>query len=155
MAEPHVIDSLKKRRREITTEMRKLGTALAHIGATIKLMEPEHKEPPVRHASLKCALARWVNAELRRFGLALICPKSRRPSVLLADRGGIAGVGRFQVQSEDPDGRKVRAHSSATLPRLELTAASEEWAKSHADASKRNSESLFSSISPRISNCAS
>jgi hypothetical protein len=74
----------------------------------------------------KRTLARWVNAELRRFGLALVCPKSRRPSVLLADPGGTAGVGRFQFQSEAPDGRKVRAHSSATLPRLELTAAPEE-----------------------------
>jgi hypothetical protein len=73
----------------------------------------------------KRALARWVNAELRRFGLALVCPKSRRPSVLLADPGGIPGAGRFQFQSQSPDGRKVRAYSSATLPRLELTAAPE------------------------------
>jgi hypothetical protein len=73
----------------------------------------------------KRALARWVNAELRRYGLALVCPKSRRPAVLLADPGGVAGVGRFQFQSESPEGRKVRAYSSAALPRLELTAASE------------------------------
>jgi hypothetical protein len=73
----------------------------------------------------KRTLARWVNAELRRFGLALVCPKTRRPSVLLADPGGTPGVGRFQFQSESPEGRKVRAYSSATLPRLELTAAPE------------------------------
>jgi len=73
----------------------------------------------------KRALARWVNGELRRFGLALVCPKTRRPSVLLADPGGTPGIGRFQFQSESPEGRKVRAYSSATLPRLELTAASE------------------------------
>jgi len=73
----------------------------------------------------KRTLARWVNAELRRFGLALVCPKSKRPSVLLADPGGTPGVGRFQFQSESPEGRKVRAYSSATLPRLELTAAPE------------------------------
>jgi hypothetical protein len=74
----------------------------------------------------KRALARWVNAELRRFGLALVCPKSRRPSVLLADPGGTPGAGRFQFQSESPEGRKVRAFSAAALPRLELTAAPEE-----------------------------
>jgi hypothetical protein len=73
----------------------------------------------------KRALARWVNAELRRFGLALVCPNSGRPAVLLADPGGIPGAGRFQFQSQAPDGRKVRAYSSATLPRLELTAAPE------------------------------
>jgi hypothetical protein len=73
----------------------------------------------------KRALARWVNAELRRLGLALVCPKTRRPAVLLADPGGAAGVGRFQFQSEGPDGRKVRAYSSATLPVVELTAAPE------------------------------
>jgi hypothetical protein len=74
----------------------------------------------------KRALARWVNAELRRFGLALVCPKSQRPSVLLADPGGTPGTGRFQFQSESPEGRKVRAYSSAVLPRLELTAAPQE-----------------------------
>ena len=57
----------------------------------------------------KRTLARWVNAELRRFGLALVCPKSRRPSVLLADPGGTPGAGRFQFQSESPEGRKVRS----------------------------------------------
>lgn len=73
----------------------------------------------------KRVVARWVNAELRRFGLALVCPKTRRPSVLLADPGGTPGIGRFQFQSETPEGRKVRAYSSALLPRLELTAAPE------------------------------
>jgi hypothetical protein len=73
----------------------------------------------------KRALARWVNAELRRLGLAVVCPKTRRPAVLLADPGGVSGVGRFQFQSEGPDGRKVRAYSSATLPVVELTAAPE------------------------------
>jgi len=71
----------------------------------------------------KRALAKWVNAELRKLGLALVCPKTRRPAILLADPGGIPGSGRFQFQSETPEGRKVRAYSSATLPRLELTAA--------------------------------
>ena len=42
----------------------------------------------------KRALARWVNAELRRFGLAVVCPKTRRPAVLLADPGGVPGAGR-------------------------------------------------------------
>jgi hypothetical protein len=73
----------------------------------------------------KRALARWVNAELRRFGLALVCPKTRRPAVLLADPGGTPGAGRFQFQSETPEGRMVRAYSSAALPRLELTAVRE------------------------------
>jgi hypothetical protein len=71
----------------------------------------------------KRAVARWVNAQLRRFGLALVCPKTKRPAVLLADPSGVPGTGRFQFQSETPDGEKVRAHSSATLPRLVLTAA--------------------------------
>jgi len=73
----------------------------------------------------KRALARWVKTELRQFGLALVCPKTRRPAVLLADPSGTRGAGRFQFQREAPEGRKVRAYSSATLPRLELTAAKE------------------------------
>ena len=55
------------------------------------------------------ALAKWVNAELRKLGLALVCPKTRRPAILLADPGGVPGVGRFQFQSETPEGRRGAA----------------------------------------------
>ena len=72
----------------------------------------------------KRVVARWVNAELRRFGLALFVP---RRGVLRScwPIRGTPGIGRFQFQSETPEGRKVRAYSSAPLPRLELTAAPE------------------------------
>jgi hypothetical protein len=73
----------------------------------------------------KRALAKWVNAELRRFALALICPKTGRPAALVADKGRTEKIGRFQFLSEAPDGRMVRAYSSATLPRLELIAPGE------------------------------
>lgn len=52
MAEAHVLYSLKKRRQEISTEIRKLTTALAHIDATILLMEPDYKKTPALHGSL-------------------------------------------------------------------------------------------------------
>jgi hypothetical protein len=41
------------------------------------------------------------------------------------DPGGVPGTGRFQFQSKSPEGRKVRAYSSAALPRLEPTATPE------------------------------
>ncbi len=91
-----------------------------------RLEEPLNQQVSVMPAATyddKRAVARWVNSELRRVGLALVCPKTRRPSVLLADPGGTPGIGRFQFQSESPEGRKVRAYSSAMLPRLELTTA--------------------------------
>ena len=71
----------------------------------------------------KRALARWVNAELRRFGLAIRCPKTSRPSGMVADRGDDPGRGRFQLYSEGPDGKQQRTFSSVELPPLELVPA--------------------------------
>ena len=66
----------------------------------------------------KRALAKWVNAESKRFGLAIRCPKTGRPSALLADPAGRSG--RFQLFNDGPDGRKVRTLSSIKLPPLVL-----------------------------------
>jgi hypothetical protein len=68
----------------------------------------------------KKELAKWVNAELRRFGLALKCPKTGRPAFLVGHAGGQTGVGRFQLEITESDGRPYRPVTSVTLPALTL-----------------------------------
>lgn len=47
----------------------------------------------------KQELAKWVNGQLRQLGLAVRCPKTGRPAILLADHGPDPQKGRFQVQT--------------------------------------------------------
>lgn len=68
----------------------------------------------------KRELAKWVNAELRRFGVALRCPKTGRPAFLVGHPGGQEGVGRFHLEVTNESGRPVRTVTSVTLPHLEL-----------------------------------
>jgi hypothetical protein len=67
----------------------------------------------------KKAIAKWVNAELKRFGLAIRCPKTGQPSAMVADRG--EGNGRFQLYHHDGK-RQVRTFSASKLFPLELMA---------------------------------
>jgi hypothetical protein len=75
---------------------------------------------PARTYDETRALAKWANAELRRFGLAIKCPKTGRPSALLADPGGKPGIGRFQLLNVDLNGKKARTLSAQELPSLDL-----------------------------------
>ena len=70
----------------------------------------------------KQELARWVNAELRRFGLAIRCPKTGLPAILIADPGDDPARGRFQLDVITAAGRNKRTVSSVQLPHLALTA---------------------------------
>jgi hypothetical protein len=68
----------------------------------------------------KKALAKWVNAELRRFGLALRCPGTNQPCLLQAYQGNHPEIGRFRFDFVDAEGHRRQPISSANLPRLEL-----------------------------------
>ena len=65
-------------------------------------------------------LSKWANAELRAVGLAIRCPKTGRPSTLLAGPGNQPIVGRFQLQHKGLDGKWKRPLSTPTLPYLRL-----------------------------------
>jgi len=65
-------------------------------------------------------LSKWANAELRAVGLAIRCPKTGRPSTLLAGPGNQPIVGRFQLQHKGVDGKWKRPLSTPTLPYLRL-----------------------------------
>lgn len=68
----------------------------------------------------KKELARWVNEELRRFDLAIKCPKTGNPSVLLVGTGHHPEIGRFHLEHKTPEGKRTRSLTSAELPDFEL-----------------------------------
>jgi hypothetical protein len=68
----------------------------------------------------KKTISRWVNDELRRFDLAIKCPKTGNPSTLLAGPFRDAEVGRFIIEHKTAEGKRVRSFTSTHLPILEL-----------------------------------
>jgi hypothetical protein len=68
----------------------------------------------------KKELARWVNDQLRRFDLAIKCPKTGQPSLLLVMTGDHPAIGRFVIEHKTPEGKRVRPVTSTKLPHLEL-----------------------------------
>lgn len=71
----------------------------------------------------KAAVARWVNGELRRLGVAVRCPKTGKPAFLVGHPGGRPGIGRFQLEITLDNGRPHRTVSSTAFPHLTLMAA--------------------------------
>lgn len=69
----------------------------------------------------KKKLAKWVNAELRRFGLALAVAGTPAPCLLTANTGGRPGIGRFAFYYTDESGRRHDVLSPTSLPELHLT----------------------------------
>lgn len=68
----------------------------------------------------KKALARWVNEELRRFDLAVKCPKTGQPSLIHAGPGNHPEIGRFQLEHKTAEGKNVRSVNTPELPYIEL-----------------------------------
>jgi Ran GTPase-activating protein (RanGAP) involved in mRNA processing and transport len=66
----------------------------------------------------KKELAKWVNGELRRFGLAIRCKGKR--CFLMGNPGGQPGIGRFVLEYTDDQGKRHHPLTSVTLPHLEL-----------------------------------
>lgn len=69
----------------------------------------------------KQAVCKWVNAELRPFGLAVRCPNTGLPAILVADtQGADRSKSRFRFEIVNADGKKTRTFGKAQLPPLEL-----------------------------------
>ncbi len=68
----------------------------------------------------KKALARLVNDELRRFDLAIKCPKTGLPALLVGDPGNHPEIGRFCIEIKAEDGKRKRTVNTPQLPQLEL-----------------------------------
>ena len=85
----------------------------AAINAEAKLHPQETYED-------KKALAKWVNAELRAFGLAIKNPDGGKPCFIMGNPGGKPGFGRFLFEYTDDSGKRHHPLTSVTLPHLEL-----------------------------------
>jgi hypothetical protein len=68
----------------------------------------------------KRILVKWVNDELRRFDLAVKCPKTGSSGLLHADPGNHPEIGRFQIEIKGDDGKRRRTVNSPELFHLEL-----------------------------------
>jgi hypothetical protein len=69
----------------------------------------------------KKRLAKWVNAELQQIGgLALRCPRTKKPCFLMGNPGGTPGRGRFVFEYTDEQGKRHHPFTSVSLPRLVL-----------------------------------
>ncbi|MGD9790596.1 MAG: hypothetical protein AB7Q00_12655 [Phycisphaerales bacterium] len=65
-------------------------------------------------------LAKWINAELRRMGLAIKDPKMNIPVLLVGNTGANPAKGRFVLDRRTDDGKRIQSTASVELPRLEL-----------------------------------
>lgn len=71
----------------------------------------------------KQRMATWVNGQLRGLALAIRCPKTGKPAILIADvRAEAETGGRFRLEVRGDQGRRVRTSSSNRLPELQLMA---------------------------------
>lgn len=106
-------------------------TFRSEVGQTLEAPLNAHaRSLPHETYEDKKELAKWVNAELRRFGLAIRCPKTGRPAHLVGNAGGQPGVGRFQLEIFEPTGERRQTVSSVQMPNLELIADSLEHHRS-------------------------
>jgi hypothetical protein len=79
-----------------------------------------HRMPQETYEQKK-SIASWVNSTLREVGLAIRCPKTGRPAILIADiRNSPEDSSRFRLEITDEDGRKVRTWTGSNLTDLEL-----------------------------------
>lgn len=72
----------------------------------------------------KQRVATWINNEIRPLGLAVKCPATGQPGILIVDLGGAAGdVSRFRVESHDASGKRIRKFLAGELHTIDLVPA--------------------------------
>ena len=81
------------------------------------LKEEMARRNPVNYDDKK-DLVGWVNAELRRFGVAIRFPNSDRAATLVAVPGNKPEEGRFQLRSEDEVTGKDKTFNAVHLSKL-------------------------------------
>lgn len=89
-------------------------------------LKDEMRRQPHSTYDQKIKLVRWVNAELRRFDLAIKHPKTGLPATLRPFPGHHADTGTFQLVGVDADGRDktfTTPDLEKLLDKLELTEA--------------------------------
>ena len=86
----------------------------------------------------KQALAKWINTELSEMGLALSCPMTGLPAIIIADQGRNEVVGRFRIIQIDVNGKRTLSKTAKELGHLQLTAAWPSKKAGHQAAEKLN-----------------
>jgi hypothetical protein len=117
---------------EVSPRLYKSAAASARELVALTKQEIAHRLAPLLNKHLhglkqdtyteKQAIASWVNSELRSLGLAIRCPKTGRPAILIADiRSGGEESSRFRLEIVNEEGRRERTFTTAhELPDLEL-----------------------------------
>jgi hypothetical protein len=122
-----IIEALFADLPESFTERIKAMDALrrAFYAELAKRLEPTlnayAKDQPYTTLEERSELASWINNTVRQLGLALVCPKTQRPAILISDvTGGSRQKLRFRFQTSEASGKRVRNGMSADLPDLHL-----------------------------------
>ena len=99
-----------------------ISLAKAEVAARLgPVLSRELAAMPHESYKEKQAAASWINGELRQLGLAIRCPKTHRPAILVADvQGGGHDTSRFRLEIRDEEGHKKRTFTSQKPPELEL-----------------------------------
>jgi hypothetical protein len=93
--------------------MEMAGALEPALNARVALMPHETYED-------KKTVANYVNAELRRFGLAIRCPRTGLACSLRADPGRRPTIGQFQLDVVNEEGRRIHPYRSVELFPLTL-----------------------------------
>jgi hypothetical protein len=121
--------ALKEALGDLPAEYDALRDSLGKMSEVFRVSLAEKLEPALnaRAATMpqetyedKKTLAKWINAELRRLGLAIKDPKTGKPCHLVGDSGNKPGIGRFMLNYTEDAGKLVHTVTSVTLPPLTL-----------------------------------
>ena len=99
----------------------------ATVARLLPALKDEMKARPHDTYNQKVELVRWVNAELRRFDLAIKHPKTGQPAVLNPSPGNHPEIGSFELATKDAEGRRktfTTPDLDTLLDKLELMDAS-------------------------------
>ena len=89
------------------------------------LLNDQLRELPQQTYEQKKELCRWVNAELRNLGLAVLCPKTGLPAMMHAAPGNHPELGRFEIQLSGSTSQRKRTRFFPELIPIQLCNATE------------------------------
>lgn len=108
---------------ELINDLGRIRSAVTQqIGRQLESVMSDHwRSQPAETLEQKQEICKAANADLRRLGLAILCPKTNKPAILVADyREGDGSASRFRFQVEADSGGRTRTVASGTFPELKL-----------------------------------
>jgi hypothetical protein len=93
--------------------------------ALVPLFNVHVQSLPAESIQQKRDIASWCNRELHELNLAIRCPRTNKPAILVADTRYDGDIkGRFRLSVRDEGGHLIRSGSWSDVPTLELIQAS-------------------------------